>query len=221
MERYVVAVGIADSANYLRLIVPWPSSSIVDSIVEEIIDRANGHGRTLCLETHDCTLHLGASVDGPILCGRDLLADVIRGEEVFAHFQPRVGTTTGESQHAAICGSPPFIAIRIITPAVARDHARTSNTIQPCLTVPITTTFKQLYDQVAAQLHIPEVPTGFTEVDLHTHEMPIHPSAFHLTLKEGQIQDLVHDGVFDLFAVRRHAEYQGPVLGPMADMSSI
>lgn len=88
MDRYIVAVGIADSPNFLRLIIPWPSSSTVESLTEEIVERTRRHGRAVDLANHDYIFRLGA-VDGPILDSGDTLSDVIRGEDIFVRIDPR------------------------------------------------------------------------------------------------------------------------------------
>lgn len=91
MERYAVVVMTDGSTNRLRLLIPYLNSAAVTSFTEEVAGRANRRDNTL--DPQDCILHLGG-VDGPILDPQDILVDLVRNEEVFAHFQSQgVGNT--------------------------------------------------------------------------------------------------------------------------------
>ncbi|KAF1355472.1 hypothetical protein BDV97DRAFT_395832 [Delphinella strobiligena] len=213
VERYFIYVGIDDATaqDLLRLIVPWPSSCTIETIVDELINRIQRYGRTIDPQTHKCTFYLGAP-DGPTLDQRDTLADVVRSEELFVHFQQRRNgfAMIRLEQHAI--RSAPSLAIRLITPEVASFCALsfTPEPPTPSIHIPVTTSIGQLHNAVAKKLGL-LTTEGYTEVDLHTRESFIHPMAFGLTLEQAELPSLANEGVFDLYIVCRHAACEKPL----------
>lgn len=101
----------------------------------------------------------------------------------------------------------PPLSFRIVTPDIAKTCV--SSLPAPSLKLPLISTIQQLHDEVAKSLGSTNHVEGHTEVDLHTHEMPIHPSAFHLTLDESGLSALASaDGAVTIYAVRHYAAYQ-------------
>jgi len=67
---------------------------------------------------------------------------------------------------------------------------------------------KQLHDCVCNALEIP-ITQGRADIDMRTHEMPIHNSAFPNTISTTGLQDLAgEDGVINIFVVQRYSTHE-------------
>lgn len=88
MERYTVAIGTPGAQNTTLLVVPYPASATISSLIPEIIERAARRGLQLSDDAQNATLRL-AGFQGPFLDRGDSLSTVVldpKTEHIYAHF---------------------------------------------------------------------------------------------------------------------------------------
>lgn len=87
MERYKISIFFPESGSSLQLLVPFPPTSSISALAEEVKKRATRQG--FPLNEREIFFRLEQE-DGPILDGEDRLNEVIidpRSEGIFVTFQ--------------------------------------------------------------------------------------------------------------------------------------
>lgn len=160
MERYTVRVVSAATATTRPvLLVPFAPSALIAAFLEELFRRLARQNIPLRADTHVCTLHLDTETGAVVDC-EDVISDVIYpGDTLFAVFSPVAATekpAQPPAQTAALAirdgaGAGDVLSMRVITAASAKNN----KSELAILSIPASSSVKELHDQVADHLNLP------------------------------------------------------------------